>query len=247
MKNTNRISKYHNTLLEDSVKDLRDIMKDAKLYFADIYRVHREVFRMPSDYGIHFTFGSISLSRIGHFLSRACLQSSFQLPLALKALVSILNLLSPFALHRSWVQVDLNRNNILKNSMQASRTLWEHAADTVVLTITTTRQLAGTSDRTMVSQLTWDDRAYFLLRLLTGMAFTLQPEWTWLQRQHYFLESISHRRAASGACLTRAIGIDWRHTQNSCTLSFDILSSTMNWSAYFQLQSSSQLQCFHAF
>lgn len=63
MKTTNRISKYHNTLLEDSVNDLRDAMRDAKLYFADIYRVHREVLRMPSDYGIHFTFGSLSVIR----------------------------------------------------------------------------------------------------------------------------------------------------------------------------------------
>lgn len=55
MKNTNRISKYHNTLLGDSVNDLRDALRDAKIYFADIYRVHREVLRMPSDYGTCFT------------------------------------------------------------------------------------------------------------------------------------------------------------------------------------------------
>lgn len=79
MKNTNRISKYHNTLLEDSVNDLRDTMRDAKLYFADINRVHKEVLRMPSDYGIHFTLGSLRVIR--QVLSRTCIQlRSLQLP-----------------------------------------------------------------------------------------------------------------------------------------------------------------------
>lgn len=53
MKNTNRISKYHNTLLADVVNDLRDSLRsDATIYLADVYGVHREVLRLPSDYGL---------------------------------------------------------------------------------------------------------------------------------------------------------------------------------------------------
>ena len=57
MKDTNRISKYHNTLLADSVNDLRDTLRShgATIYLADVYRVYKEVLRLPSDYGMTFT------------------------------------------------------------------------------------------------------------------------------------------------------------------------------------------------
>nr|PNR35767.1 hypothetical protein PHYPA_021617 [Physcomitrium patens] len=52
LKNINRISKYHNTLLANSVNDLRHRHQHVTFYLADYYRAYRKVLRMPSDYGI---------------------------------------------------------------------------------------------------------------------------------------------------------------------------------------------------